>query len=55
MKECKATPEMQKFFEKLLSLKKDVKAKADKTNNPDLVEIYNKLHQIIKQEGECHA
>lgn len=48
--EIKATDEMMKFFEKLLSLKEYVRKKTEESENKILQEIYNQLEEIIKEK-----
>ncbi len=44
-----ASPEFVKFFERLLSLKAEIKMYADRTNMSAFHEIYHKLDSIIKE------
>jgi hypothetical protein len=43
---------LDKFFSKLSDLKKHIKKKADETQNADLIEIYDRLHELFKVEGK---
>ncbi len=51
-KECQLDEGMEKFFARLHEVKKMIKKKADETGNPDMIEIYNILHQLFKVEGK---
>ncbi len=55
IQEIQASPELCKFFEKLLELKKYAATEAALTKNADheaiYMEFYNRLNEIIK-EGE---
>jgi len=44
-----ADENMKNFFTKLLDLKSFVKEVAEKSRDPLLIEIYDKLDQIIKE------
>jgi hypothetical protein len=46
------TDSMNIFFTKLLNIKQLIKAKADQTGDPDWLNVYEQLHEIIKQKGE---
>ena len=46
----KASPEMMKFFEKLLDLKKFIKNELDNCEDPIMREIYKKIDEIIKEK-----
>ncbi len=49
--EIKTSPEMKKFFEKLLNLKEFVyKASKDADADPIISEIYKKLDEAIKEK-----
>jgi len=52
MEEKKASPELAKFFERLLDIKKFVKDKYEETKDELLNEIHKKLDGIIKSEGD---
>lgn len=61
MEKHKASPELQKFFERLLALKAKIKDTickqeyfATKPHINDLKEIFNELHEIIKEEGKIN-
>ena len=47
-----ASPSMQKFFEKLLSLKSFVREEMKKKKDPVLDEIYKRLEETIKSTEE---
>lgn len=44
-----ASPEMRKFFERLLNVKQDLKIHSQKTRDAVLYEIYKQLDDIIKE------
>ena len=50
LQEHEASPEMKKFFQRLLALKEDVKKNAEESQDPYLMEIYQELNGIIKEE-----
>lgn len=47
-----ASPEMKKFFTKLLALKDFVKKEMKNKNDPIIKEIYERLDEIIKSTEE---
>lgn len=47
-----ASPEMQKFFTKLLALKEYVKKEMKIKNDPSFKEVYERLDEIIKSTEE---
>lgn len=49
LKEYQASPELQKFFQNLLSLKAEILIKAKETESEVLQEIHDRLHEIIKK------
>ena len=49
-KTYQADERMQKFFNKLLDLKSFVKTQSDKSKDPILRQIYEKLDEIIKEK-----
>lgn len=52
LEEYKMSPEMTKFFTKLLDIKHFVKNKYEETKDETLHEIYQRLNEIIKEKGE---
>jgi hypothetical protein len=49
----KTTPNMRKFFDKLLGVKEFVRSLADENpENDDFEEIYKRLHEIIREKGK---
>lgn len=51
-KELQATPEMAKFFENLLDLKKFVKQASEQSKDPLIKNIYDRLDVIIKEKTD---
>lgn len=50
MEPIQASENLQKFFTRLLALKKFVLDKCEETNDPTLIEIYNQLDAIMKEK-----
>jgi len=48
--EIQASTELGLFFKKLLDLKEYVKNEADTSQDEVLIEIYNRLNEIIKEK-----
>jgi len=46
----KASPELLKFFDKILGIKEFVKQRYQETKNKDLQAIYTRLDAIIKED-----
>lgn len=43
------SPEMKLFFQRLLSLKEDVKKNAEESEDPYLMHVYQELDSLIKE------
>ncbi len=48
--EIKSSPELAKFFKRLLDLKQYIKDAAENNEDPQLLDIYTKLDEIIKEK-----
>lgn len=48
--EIKMSPELKKFFQRLLEIKQFVKESSKKSNEPVLEEIFLKLDELIKEK-----
>lgn len=50
LQQHQASPEMKLFFQRLLSLKEDVKKNAEESEDPYLMHVYQELDSLMKEK-----